>query len=283
MLFTGISLSKKRLVVLAIIAGLVLSAAAFLTTNQAHAAKLSGELHISGSNTVFPLSHALAKEFMKRNKNVKITVTGPGTNVGIQDLLAGKVPLAGASRPLKPEEKAQGLKAYVIAREALVIVVHPKNKVKGLTMEQVMNIYLGKITNWKDVGGADAPIMAYSRPPASGTFDYFNELFLKKQPQAPTVKMLETHGLNREAVVKNPNAIAYLAFAYVNKKVKPVALNGVVPNKKTIEKGQYPVIRPLFHVTKGEPTGLTKEFLKWVLSPAGQNVVKKEYLPAKKK
>lgn len=287
MRFLRNSFASKRIIAIAIIATMLLSsfAGVALAAKKAKAPALSGEIKILGSNTVFVLFQAtgLDKVFMKKNKKVKIHLEGPGSSVGIKALMDGKVTLAMSSRALKHNEAAAGLKAIPIAHEALVMVVNKKNKVKALTTEQIKGIYLGKITNWKEVGGADAPIMPVARTSASGTYEYFRLTFLgEKETYAPVVKHYESHGLVQQAVVQNPNAVAYLALNAA-KGVKFLTVDGKLANKANVKKGIYPVVRPLFLVTKGEPTGLSKAFIDWVLGKEGQKVVMKKYGAAVKK
>jgi phosphate transport system substrate-binding protein len=272
-MFANKLLSKKKLVASIVAVTLMLSA------TPAFASKLTGTLNISGSTTVQPLTEQLKAGFVKKNKGVKVNVTAPGSSAGIKEVQAGKVPMAGSSRELKPAEVKGGLVATKIANEALVIVVHKSNKIKGLTQAQVRDIYLGKITNWKELGGANAPIMAQGRDTASGTFAYFNEHFLGTEKPAPTVKEFAHNGLVRQAVTKNKNAIGYIGASYLNPSVKGLALDGKAPTKKKKKKKNYPVIRPLFFVTKGAPTGLSKAFIDFSTSAAGKKIAKKDFMP----
>lgn len=270
--------NKKHIIALAIIATMLLSSVSGLA--YAAAAKLSGELNISGSTTVQPLTLQLKAAFEKKNKGVKVNVTAPGSSAGIKEVAAGKVPMCGSSRALKAEEIASGLQATTIAHEAFVIIVHKSNKIKGLTQKQVKEIYEGKITNWNQVGGANAPIMPQGRDMASGTGPYFIEHFnLEGGKHAPVVKEYAHNGLVRQAVSKNKNAIGYIGASYMNATVKGLELDGKAPNKKNFAKGNYPAIRPLFFVTKGAPTGLAKAFIDFAKSAAGKKIVKKDFLP----
>lgn len=239
----------------------------------------TGTLKISGSTSVQPLAQELADAFMKKNPGAKITITGGGSGVGIKDVTDGKVNIGNSSRYLKPEE-AKGLVAHIIANDGVAVVINPNNAVKALTTEQVKKIFLGEITNWKDLGGADAPIILNVRDAASGTGEYFIEHFLGKgKHPAATAKTHASNGLVRQAVASNKNAIGYLSLGYVDKTVKAPPLDGIAPTFENAKKGTYKVVRPFIMATKGEGEGLTKVFIDYVQSPAGQKIVAKEYIP----
>jgi phosphate transport system substrate-binding protein len=263
------------------IVGLVTASLLMVTTvggvavENANAAskKLTGELKLSGSTTVLPLAQLLATAFMKQNKGVKITVAGGGSGVGISDVIAGKVNIGNASRDLTDAEKKAGAVEYNICRDAVAIVVNTKNKVKGLTTDQVAQIYAGKITNWNQVGGANAPIILQSRTSPSGTLDYFNEHFMtpRKLTIAATAKANASNGLVQQNVKSNANAIGFVGLAYL-KGVKGVALDGQVPSVANANKGKYKLIRFLHMDTKGKATGLAKAFIDFARSKAGQKI-----------
>lgn len=239
----------------------------------------SGALKISGSTSVQPLAQDLAEAFMKKNPDAQITVTGGGSGVGIKDVTDGKVNIGNSSRYLKPEE-AKGLVSHIIANDGVAVVINPDNPVKALTTEQVKKIFLGEITNWKDLGGENAPIILNVRDAASGTGEYFIEHFLGKGKQpAKTAKTHASNGLVRQAVASNKNAVGYLSLGYIDKTVKAPTLDGVAPSFENAKKGTYKVVRPFVMATKGEAEGLTKVFIDFVLSPAGQKIVEKEYIP----
>lgn len=239
----------------------------------------SGTLKISGSTSVQPLAQELADAFMKKNPDAHITVTGGGSSVGIKDVTEGKVNIGNSSRYLKPEE-AEKLKAHVIANDGVAVVVNPDNPVKALTSDQVKKIFLGEITNWKDLGGDNAPIILNVRDAASGTGEYFIEHFLGKGAKvAATAKTHASNGLVRQAVASNKNAIGYISLGYIDKTVKAPALDGVVPSFENAKKGTYKVVRPFIMATKGEAEGLNKVFIDFVLSPAGQKIAANEYIP----
>lgn len=240
-------------------------------------AGLTGTLKLSGSTSVQPLAEELAQAFMKKYPGVKITITGGGSGVGIKDAAEGKVNIGNASRALKDSDP-KGIVGTTICKDALVVILNPKNPVKELTKDQVKKIYTGQITNWKEVGGKDAPILVNGRTAPSGTFDFFVEEFLDKEKNAATVKQHASSGLVRQAVAANENAIGYVSLGYVDNTVSTPKMNGVVPTMETAKNGTYHFVRPFLMITKGEPTGLSYHFLTFVLSKEGQSIVSHEYI-----
>jgi phosphate transport system substrate-binding protein len=245
-----------------------------------------------GSDTLVNLALAWAESYMHDHPEIRISVTGGGSGTGIAALLNGTVDLANASREMKSEEiKAAQAKGFtpvelVVARDAIVVVANPSNPVTGLTMQQISDIYTGKITNWREVGGQDRPIVLLSRESNSGTYVYFLENVIRMSDSKSkllfspdTLLMPSSEGISVE-VRQNPNAIGYDGLGYVtpDQKVLGVAANAdsayVLPSVATVNDGSYPISRPLFVYTAGEPGGQLKNYLDWVLGP-GQSVVPK--------
>ncbi len=256
--------------------------------------RLSGSFKIIGSNTVTPLTAVWAEEFMKMNPKVNIAVSGPGSGAGIAALIDSTTDICQSSRKIKQSEidqaKEKGVNPYEIqvATDALSVVVHPSNPVSALTFAQLSAIYTNAITNWKEVGGNDAPIVAIARDTNSGTHVFFKEHVVQMQGLDTENKELE-YGQevlflpSTEAgvaeVAKNPNAIFYPGLGYVTDKVKPLAIKktasdaAVLPSAATALDGTYPIARPLLYYTNGEPAGVIKEFIAYCLSPEGQTKV----------
>lgn len=241
---------------------------------------LSGELKLSGSTSVQPLAEELAQAFMAEHPRVRITVTGGGSGVGVKDAAEGRVHLGNVSRERKDTDPPE-LVWTTIAKDAVAVVVHPTNPVKELTKEQIKKIFTGQIVNWKDVGGPDAPIIVHSRTVPSGTYDFFVEAFLDKEAVVKTAKQHASNGLVRQAVASDKNGIGFISLGYVDATVKALKVDGVEPTIANARSGKYKYVRPFNMVTKGKPTGLAKEFLDFILSPEGQKIVAKEYLPVK--
>ncbi|MDZ4170347.1 MAG: phosphate ABC transporter substrate-binding protein [Coriobacteriia bacterium] len=253
-----------------VVAALMAPQAAFAATS----------LKLSGSTTVQPLAQEFATAFKKTStgKGWTITVAGGGSSVGFKDAAAGRVDIGMSSRDPKSSDPA-GLEYHVVARDSLAVIVHPSNKVRKLTEAQVRDIYHGKITNWRQVGGANASIVLCGRTGASGTYEYFKEAFLANKRQSSRTKGYASNGMVRSGVARNKNAIGYVGMAFVNSSVRGVTMGGVAPTRANALSGKYKYVRPLYFITKGAPSGNTKKFLDWCKSSAGQKVAGKEFLP----
>lgn len=263
--------------------------------------ELSGSINITGSNTVTPLSSVWAEEFMKMHPRVSIAVSGPGSGVGIAALINGTTDVCQASRQIKQKEidqaETNAIEPYEIqvATDALSVVVHPSNPVSELTIAQLSAIYTGEITNWKEVGGNDATIVAISRDTNSGTHVFFKEHVVQMAglPTADTsleygsrVLLLPSTEEGVSEVARNPNAIFYPGLGYVTEEVKPLAIKktadsaGVLPSVPTALDGTYPVARPLLFYINGAPAGVIKAFVDYCLSAEGQaKVTEVGYVP----
>lgn len=246
------------------------------TPAQPDAAALSGNLTIAGSTSVQPFSEVLAESFMAQNKGVQINVQGGGSSVGIEAAVSGAAHIGASSRALKDEEKAKGLTATNIALDGIAIVVHPGNPVNNLKSDDVMNIYLGNIKNWKEVGGPDAPITIVAREEGSGTRDAFTDLVMKKKDIAKTAIIQNSTGAVRTTVAGDKNGIGYVSMASVSKEVKALSIDGVAANEANVKAGTYKIQRPFLYVTKGSPEGLAKAFIDFVLSAEGQKLIVEE-------
>jgi phosphate transport system substrate-binding protein len=236
-----------------------------------------------GSDTLVNLALAWAEEYTVLRPDVRISVTGGGSGTGIAAMINGTVDIANASRAMKDEEVAAAEEngitpvEFVVARDAIAVVVNPSNPVDGLTIEQISDIYTTKITNWSQVGGPDRPIVLLSRESNSGTYVYFLENVIRKGDKesdllfAPdTLLMPSSEGISAE-VRQNPNAIGYDGLGYVtdDQKVIAVARDAggpyVLPSVATVNDGSYPISRPLYMYTAGEPEGEIKTYMEWIL------------------
>lgn len=262
--------------------GLLLSGAALLAgcgskeTVQTPAPTLTGNLTIAGSTSVQPFSEVLAEKFMALNKGVQISVQGGGSSVGIEAAVSGAANIGASSRALKDEEKSKGLVDTKIALDGIAIVVHPSNTVTNLKTEDVMNIYLGNIKNWKEVGGPDAPITIVSREEGSGTRDAFTDLVMKKKDIVKTAIVQNSTGAVRTTVAGDKNAIGYVSMASLAQEVRALSIDGVAANEANVKAGTYKIQRPFIYVTKGAPEGLAKAFIDFVLSAEGQKLIVEE-------
>ena len=245
-----------------------------------------------GSDTIVNIALAWAEAYRQVSPDVSIAVTGGGSGTGIASLINGTVDIANASRAMKDSEieeaQANGFDPieHVIAIDALAIILHPDNPVSQLTIDQLADIYTGRIANWKEVGGNDAPIVLLSRETNSGTHVYFLEEVVRKGEKenpdifAPqTLLMPSSVGITSE-LRRNPNAIGYDGLGYVDpehEKIVAVARSTeedyIAPTVETAAAGMYPLARNLFMYTAGEPQGVIADYLDWILSPTGQTIV----------
>jgi phosphate transport system substrate-binding protein len=244
-----------------------------------------------GSDTIVNLALAWAEEYQKLHPEVIISVTGGGSGTGIAALINNTVDIANASRPIKPEEieaaSANGADPieFVIAKDAIAIIVNPENPVDKLTLEQISAIYSGKINNWIEVGGEDRPIVRLSRETNSGTHVYFLEEVLRlgqeenKTLFSPDTLLLpSSEGITAE-VRDNPNALGYDGLGYVTPEVKVLAIGQttdssyVLPSAETVNNGTYPIARDLYMYTAGPPVGAVENYLQWILSAQAQEIV----------
>ena len=239
-------------------------------------------LVIKGSTTVLPIAQAAVDAYIKSHRNVQVSLSGGGSGDGIKALIDGSTDIADSSREIKKDEielaKSKGVNpvATVIAHDALTPVIHPTNNLKGLTIDQLSQIYQGNITNWQQVGGADWPIVVVSRDSSSGTFESWAEFVMKKARVTPRAQMLASNGAVYTAVSKNKYAIAYLGLGYVHKGVKALLVNGVAASVETAVTKKYPLSRELYMYTNGDPKGEAAKFLAFIKSAAGQAIVVKE-------
>lgn len=244
-----------------------------------------------GSDTIVNLALAWAEKYQADNPDVRISVTGGGSGTGIAALINGTVDIANASRQIKQEEideaKSNGVDPveHIIARDAIAVIVNPGNPVNQLTLQQLSDIYSGKITNWKEVGGEDRPIVKLSRETNSGTHVYFLETVLRLgNAEDETLFSMDTLLLpSSEGIIvevrQNPNAIGYDGLGYVPHDLKVISIaekeggSYVLPAIPTVNDKSYPIARDLYMYTNGEPTGVVKEYLDWILSPEAQEIV----------
>ncbi len=245
-------------------------------------AQAQDKLVLDGSTTVGPIAKAFAEYYMRQNPGVNITVSESGSGNGAKALLNGTCDIANLSRHLKDTEKQameeKGVKptAHVVAFDALPVIVHPSNRVKGLTIDQIRDIYTGKITNWKDVGGSDLPIVLISRDTNSGTFETFKELVLGKDAKiCEGAEYAGSNGGVRQRVQMTKGAIGYAGLGFVDRSVKALEINGIAPCAETVIGKTYPVARELFMFTNGEPRpgSLAAKFIGLSTSEKGREMI----------
>jgi len=249
---------------------------------------------IKGSDTMVILGQRWAESYMASHPGAAVQVTGGGSGTGIAALINGTTDICQSSRSMKDEEKDQLAKKNgappvetVVARDGLAIYLHESNPVKELTLAQLKGVYTGAITNWKDLGGADAPITVYGRENNSGTYVYFKDHVLEGGDFAAAVQTLPGTSAVVNAVSKDPNGIGYGGAAYATgvrdaAVKKDDATPGVLPTAENVHSGAYPIARPLFYYTAKAPEGAVKAFMDFALSADGQKLVTAVgYFPAR--
>ncbi len=243
-------------------------------------------LRIKGSDSMLLMAQRLSETFMTLHSDVSLYVEGGGSGSGIQSLLEGKIDICTSSRPMSSGEIQQLSNRFnsigmsiICAKDALGIIVHPSNPVSNLSLIEIKKIFTGEITNWKDVGGADKPITVYSREPNSGTYVYLEEHILYGEPYVKNCIMTPGARALTDAVIQDSFAIGYSTNVYANN-VKILSVNNLPPTADNIRKGFYPISRYLYLYTIQPPEGLKKEFIEWIISRDGQNIIKKiGYIP----
>ena len=234
---------------------------------------LSGKVTFAGSTTMQPLVSKLAEKYNQSNPNVNLDISAGGTTVGISAMHDGTADIGMASRSLTDDE-AKGIQQYQIAIDVLAIIVHTDNPVKTLTLAQLQDIYAGKITNWKDLGGIDQAIIPIQREVSSGSRSAFDELALnKKEAEAPLLETTVTAGDMAARVSAEEGAIGYVGFGNLDNTVKLIAVNNVEPTQVTAKDGSYPLVRPLILMTGPLTLPLAQSFIDYALSTAGQQYI----------
>ena len=284
---------KRYLLSAIIIFVLLFSASCGPASSSAETASDSPATYIEnkGSDTIVNLALAWAERYQAEHPEVRISVTGGGSGTGIASLINGTVDIANASRQIKEEEianaRSNGVEPveHIIARDAIAVIVNPANPVRQLTLKQISDIYSGKISNWSEIGGEDRPIVRLSRETNSGTHVYFLETVLrlgnsddKTLFSMDTLLLPSSEGIIAE-VRQNPNAIGYDGLGYVPEDLKMIAIAEkeggayVLPSIATVNDKTYPIARDLYMYTDGEPTGIVKDYLDWILASEAQQIV----------
>ncbi|HUP46086.1 MAG TPA: phosphate ABC transporter substrate-binding protein [Thermoanaerobaculia bacterium] len=282
---------KRATLSVGLVAALILPAACGGERRQTAAGDTAGgrgsrtTVTIKGSDTMVILGQRFAEEYMKQNPGVVVQVNGGGSGTGIAALINGTVDLAQSSRPMRESEKADvekrrntTLNETPVALDALAVFVHDTNRVKALTLDQVAQIYTGKITNWSQVGGVNAPMVLYGRENSSGTYEYFKEHVLQKADFAPRVQTLAGTAAVINAVARDRNGIGYGGIAYAQG-VRAIGISedakaaAVEPTEENVANGTYPVTRHLYFYWVAVAGPQVEQFVRWAASPEGQKVV----------
>jgi phosphate transport system substrate-binding protein len=242
----------------------------------AGSAVFAADVQMTGSTTVLPIAQAVAEALAG---TYEIEVSGGGSSVGVAALIDGTTDIADHSRPIKASEFEKAVAngvfpfSFHVAQDAIAVVVNPVNPVSGITVTQLKEIYLGKIVNWKELGGDDAPIVVVSRDSSSGTFDTWKHIIMNSEGILPSAIYTTSNADVAGEVVNNPNAIGYIGLGYLQPGLKALIVDGVTPTVESAISGEYPITRPLFMSTNGYPSGVTLEVIRFILSEEGQQIV----------
>jgi phosphate transport system substrate-binding protein len=290
----------KRFLILLLLSCILLSSCGGSSDSSSAETTAAQYIENKGSDTIVNLALAWAERYQGNHPEIRISVTGGGSGTGIAALINNTVDLANASRQIKDEEIAEAQSKgvepveHIIARDAIAVIVNPENPVNELTLQQISDIYSGKTTNWSEVGGDDRPIVKLSRETNSGTHVYFLETVLRlgsKEDKTlfstDTLLLPSSEGIISE-VRDNPNAIGYDGLGYVPDDLKMIAIAKeagglyVLPSIETVNDKTYAIARDLYMYTNGEPTGVIKDYLDWILSDEAQQIVAElGFVPAK--
>ena len=266
-------MSKKWLyVIFTLMLAIVLSACGNDASN--HSSAGGGQtITISGSTSVGPLAEKLAMKY-EEIENVKIEVNQIGSSAGIANAMNDVSQIGMSSRDLKQEEKNSGIQEFIIAYDGIVVVAHPSNKVKDLTMEQVKKIFTGEITNWKEVGGKDMEIVVVSREDGSGSRDAFQEIVGYKSGELIRNAIVASgNGNIKTTVAMNRHAIGFISFEYVDESISTMNINGVEAKAENVLNGTYSLSRPFLFVHKEDVPKAAQAFMEFIVTPEAQKVV----------
>ena len=246
---------------------------------------LSGTLDIAGGTAHIPVMKGAAKNIMTANPDIRITVAGGGSGVGVQQVGEGLVQIGNTGRALKDSEVAKyGLETFPFAIDGVAIAVNPANGVTSLTKAQIKDVFAGKITNWKELGGKDASISLYVREDGSGTRETFEERALDKGTSVQSANVVNSNGAMKTAIGQDKLGIGYVGIGHVDKSVAALTFDKMVPSQENAASGAYPLTRLLYMNTKGAPSGLTKAFIDYIYSPEGSAIIEKRgYIPTGRK
>lgn len=247
----------------------------------------SGSVTVKGSDTLLILNQRWAESFSKKNSSISVNVTGGGSSIGIRAFINRVADICASSRKMKASEIASARSNRAIANEipvaldGLAILVNDKNPVKSLTMDELRRIYIGQIKNWSELGGPNSPIVVFSRDSNSGTYGFFQEKVLRNQNWGPQVRFMPSTSEEAREVARTEAGIAYGGVAYfANKKgtkILPIApskgADPIAPSEDMVRGKKYPIWRYLYYYTNGKPTGATKAYIDFCLSPEGQRIV----------
>lgn len=245
-------------------------------------------IKVTGSTTVLPIAQLAADAYMGTHSDADIQVTGGGSSVGVQAAGEKTADIGMSSRDVKSDElkKYPNLVITTIGKDGVALIVHPSNTITSLTTTQIKDIYAGNYTNWNQAGGPDRAIVVVGRDSASGTREFFSEKIMNKGNFTSTQLEKNSNGAVQQTIAQTPGAIGYVGLGFIDDTVKAVKVDTnealVDPTIVNVLSGAYPLSRSLYMITNGQPTGLAKTYLDYILSPEGQSILAEEgFVPVK--
>jgi len=272
----------KTKIIAVLIAAFVLTGAFAGGGNNRSAASSSGPaaytIEVGGSTSVTPLMELFAEEYTKTKSHIKVNINGTGSGDGITN--AGVTYQIGmSSRDLTPVEQGRGLRAEIVAIDGIAVIVNGGNSVANLSVEQIRGIYTGEITNWSQVGGSNNPIAVVSREAGSGTRGAFEEIIGFAGKLVAGANESTSTGAIKAGIAQNPNAIGYISLGSLDETIKALSVGGVAATAANVVNGTYRVARPFIVLTGNNVHAETAAFIQWMLSSAGQSIVRRSWIP----
>jgi phosphate transport system substrate-binding protein len=242
--------------------------------------ELKGNIKISGSTTVQPVSNKLAEAFKEVHPDVSFNISGGGSGAGISDVSAGKVDIGASSRELKADDPA--LSKFLIGWDGIAIIVHSENPVRAISRDQIVKIFSGEITGWQQLGGKAVTIKVVSREANSGTLTAFHDLVMGEKSIVSSAVIEPGNSDVRSYVSINTDAIGFVSVSFVDSTVHSLSVDTIDCSLKNCKSGRYPFVRPLYYLTRDSPSTLVKAFLDYAAGKNGQKIVQNEgYLSIK--
>lgn len=234
-------------------------------------------VHVVGSTSILPFAELLAEEFARREPGIHVEVQGGGSTHGLLAVASGIAEIGACSRSLHREDPAEAQFTPVpIAQDAIAVVVHPSNPLSGLSRAQLRALFSGQAANWRDVGGADAPVRVITREEGSGTLDAFLAEVMGATRITPLALVQESNGAMKEVVKQDPCAVGFMSMGLVGLGLKALAVDGAAPSASDAARGGYPLVRPFLFVVKGAPSGAARRFIEFARSPEAHQLIEQE-------
>lgn len=257
--------------------GIAVFGLAVLALASACGRERSSRLTLAGSTSIQPFAEKWAEAYGVTHAGGAIHVQGGGSTTGVQAVESGTADIGMSSRELLPDE-ATRLRATVVARDGIAIVLNPENLLGDLKLEEVRKVYAGEITRWSDLGGTNTKITVITREEGSGTRGAFEALVMKGSRITSAALVQDSTGAVRQMVASDPASVGYISLDLVDASVKPLRIDGVPPTEAAIDAGKYTLVRPFLFLIKGEPTREARDFIDWIRGPEGQALTRKEGL-----